>query len=175
MAIFGGPIMNQIHLFLDKNADNSAVIEEFTKAARYNREEELWFERLTFVIHYFSEETQDFMEIFDVRGTQDLPFIGLSKLDYGQFGLTKFRLDQNTTELNEAGILKFAGEARTKTLRPHYRSEPEPNEKHRIVNGILKLVGSTFKETVMQDKLSYLVLFVDSKDPNKAIEYKKFL
>lgn len=39
MAIFGGPIMNQIHLFLDKNADNSAIIEEFTKAARYNREE----------------------------------------------------------------------------------------------------------------------------------------
>ena len=45
------------------------------------------------------------MEIFDVRGTHDLPFIGLSKLDYGQFGLIKFRLDKNTTALNEAGIL----------------------------------------------------------------------
>jgi len=39
MSIFGGPIMSQIHLFLDRNADNSAVIQEFTKAARYNREE----------------------------------------------------------------------------------------------------------------------------------------
>lgn len=113
------------------------------------------------------------MGLYDVRGVDQLPFIGISKLDFSQFGITKYILDTNTTELNEKGISEFCEAARTKTISPHYRSEKDEGDIE--VNGLLKIVGTNFKEKIIREKMSYLVLFVDSKDPAASKEYFEFL
>lgn len=39
MEIFGSPIPNQIHLFIDPSSDNSAILETFKAAAIFNKHE----------------------------------------------------------------------------------------------------------------------------------------
>lgn len=42
VSIFGSPISSQIHLFLDSAVDNSHLVEEFHKAALFNKEEGIY-------------------------------------------------------------------------------------------------------------------------------------
>ncbi|KAL4437642.1 hypothetical protein ABPG74_017880 [Tetrahymena malaccensis] len=177
VRVFASSVENQIHLFLDPNVDNSQVIQEFRKAALYNKEEELRYERMVFVIQYYSEETKEFIQLYDVRGVQDLPFIGISTLDYNSFGITKYIYDKQNQMVSE-NIIKFIDDARKKMIEVHLRSEELPTEeqlKQQEQSKIYKLVGQNFKEKVIKDKFSYFVLFWDSKDKSSAKQYFDFL
>ncbi|EAR84390.2 protein disulfide isomerase, putative (macronuclear) [Tetrahymena thermophila SB210] len=177
VRVFASSVESQIHLFLDPNVDNSQVIQEFRKAALYNKEEELRYERMVFVIQYYSDETKEFIQLYDVRGVQDLPFIGISTLDYNSFGITKYIYDKQNQMVSE-NINKFIDDARKKVIEVHLRSEELPTEeqlKQQEQNKIYKLVGQNFKEKVIKDKFSYFILFWDSKDKNSAKQYFDFL
>lgn len=82
---------------------------------------------MIFVIQYYSVENKEFIELFDVRGVEDLPFIGVSTLDYSNFGVTKY-IFKKEEEINAENVLKFMDGVRMKTLDAHYRSEDLPTE-----------------------------------------------
>lgn len=68
------------------------------------------------------------MSLYDVRGVKDLPFIAISVLDFGSFGIGKYIFPKEEETITTESILKFVDDARSKTIDPYYKSEDIPSE-----------------------------------------------
>lgn len=115
--IFAGAVDVQILLLLNKNRDNSKEIGEFRKAAKFNKEEELHFERMIFCIVYFGEENRDFLDFFGIEKEEDLkePKIFITKIDNKIQRMDKFLFEKDEIVLEY--IKDFSEEFRKKQLK----------------------------------------------------------
>ena len=115
--IFAGAVDVQMLMLLNKNRDNSKEIEEFKKAAKFNKEEELHFERIIFCIVYFEEENKDFLDFFGIEKEEDLkePKIFITKIDNQIQKMDKFLFEKD--EIIQEYIKDFTEEFRKKQLR----------------------------------------------------------
>ena len=72
--LFAGSIHQQVLLFLDKNdSNNGEYLKEFKKAAEYNKNEQLHFERFLYVVVYYDIKDSEFQDSFGVYDNSSLP------------------------------------------------------------------------------------------------------
>ena len=170
--IFAGSIEVQMLLFLNKERNNTKEIEEFKKAARFNKDEELHYERIMFTLVYFDQEDVEFLEFFGIHSKEDLetPKIFLSKLDKKFQRMDKYLYEKD--EIDQEFIKDFIDEFRKKELKQFYRSEKplDNSEKWPLI-----LVGSEFVKEVIRSKDNYVILFCSEKEEKFCLGAKKYL
>lgn len=154
--LFGGGVDTQMLLFLQEKMDNTLIIKEFKKAAKYNKEEELHYERIMFAIVYDQDENQEFLDFFGITSEQDLetPKVFLTKIDNRLQKLDKYLYEKD--EINEEYIKDFIGEFRKKEIPRFFKSERVPDNTNKWP---LNMVGSEFNKEVIRSKDNYFVLF----------------
>jgi len=169
--IFAGPVDVQILLILNKEGDHSKEIEEFKKAARYNKEEELHFERIIFTIVYFEEEHLDFLDFFGIEKSEDLATskIFLTKIDNQLQRMDKYLFEKD--EIIQENLKDFIEDFRTKQVKRFYKSDPVVDNTN---NWPLILVGSEFVKEVIRSRDNYVVLFCSEFEKKQCKGARKF-
>lgn len=155
--IFAGPVSVQILFIFDNERDNSNEIEEFYKAARFNKEEELHYERVMFTLVPYNTENKEFLTFFGVydnEGIKKYPKIFLTKIDNQFQRMDKYLYEKD--EINEEFIKDFLVDFRKKALSRYFKSE---EIKDGPISWPIHMVGSQFNKDVIRSKENYAILF----------------
>lgn len=155
--IFAGPVNVQILFIFDNDRDNSNEMEEFYKAARFNKEEELHYERVMFTLVPYNKENKDFLTFFGVYDNEEIkkhPKIFLTKIDNHFQRMDKYLYEKD--EINEEFIKDFLVDFRKKAVPTYFKSEEIKNGP---ISWPIYMVGSQFNKDVIRSKDNYAVLF----------------
>eukprot|EP00828_Plagiopyla_frontata_P025183 TRINITY_DN3219_c0_g1_i1.p1 TRINITY_DN3219_c0_g1~~TRINITY_DN3219_c0_g1_i1.p1 ORF type:complete len:323 (+),score=77.22 TRINITY_DN3219_c0_g1_i1:128-1096(+) len=164
--IFAGPVKTQMVFFINETENNSEIIKEFEEAAKYNIEEELFYERMIYTIITSSPENQEMLDFFGID-TLNYPALFISTIHKDQLAKYLYNQDDPITKEN---ILQFTTQFRLLNLTRNYLTEqlPEPTNKT-----LKKLVGKNFEQEVYRNHENYLVLFCAEIEKEQCSEHLK--
>eukprot|EP01017_Pseudomicrothorax_dubius_P036477 TRINITY_DN5225_c0_g1_i7.p1 TRINITY_DN5225_c0_g1~~TRINITY_DN5225_c0_g1_i7.p1 ORF type:complete len:522 (-),score=80.22 TRINITY_DN5225_c0_g1_i7:103-1668(-) len=155
--LLAGPITRFALLFIDRDADMTTYLSDFKAAAKRNKDEDLYSDRLIFMFVANYPENEEIFEIFGVNSTpSSLPTPVLATINRGE--LLKFKMEE-TTKIDRESINAFVSDFLEGKLQRYLKSEEVPHyEEGQILR---KIVGRNFGDEVLRQPVNYLVLFCD--------------
>jgi hypothetical protein len=117
-----------------KQEDLERLSKVYEEAAKFNKEEQLAYERVIFCKAtqqlYEEQFNEPIDSVFEEANNNQADYaIMFTKTDYDRFNLKKYILKQTQQELSSEDIIGFISDVRMKRLEPQYKSEPVPSEK----------------------------------------------
>eukprot|EP01017_Pseudomicrothorax_dubius_P036476 TRINITY_DN5225_c0_g1_i6.p1 TRINITY_DN5225_c0_g1~~TRINITY_DN5225_c0_g1_i6.p1 ORF type:complete len:241 (-),score=46.68 TRINITY_DN5225_c0_g1_i6:103-825(-) len=135
----------------------TTYLSDFKAAAKRNKDEDLYSDRLIFMFVANYPENEEIFEIFGVNSTpSSLPTPVLATINRGE--LLKFKMEE-TTKIDRESINAFVSDFLEGKLQRYLKSEEVPHyEEGQILR---KIVGRNFGDEVLRQPVNYLVLFCD--------------
>lgn len=166
--VFAGALKTQVIMFVDNFDKDSDKIDILRQAAKHNRKEDFFYQRLIFVAYEIGTDPE--MEV--AFGTISSGTVFLTSIMREEFLRFKFK-DSLTSE----NLIRFYTDFREKKLQPFYLSETNHTQDVFLPDSkVLRVVAEQFREKIVIPQMNYLVLFCSEKDNCKmAIDMLKFV
>ena len=154
---------------MDTFEDSQAAIKEFEKASDNNRENDLYYHRMTFIAYEIGTDPQ----LEGAFGNVNAGDAFISVLLPDEFARFKF----NGTEISNQTLVQFTKEFRRKEIEAFYPSEaPYTVDQYLSNSNVLQVTGAQFREKIVQQQMNYLVLFCNHHEYCQlAINLVKFI